>query len=104
MGKHRHFRHGRHHKTDHDRRRESDRKWFKMHPESIATACEDCGKVEKLQFHHERYDIPRCGKWLCEECHMKRHGTKPNLEKRQAKAERNKYKQFSKKNEETQSI
>jgi hypothetical protein len=88
----------RHHKTPHDRRRENDRKYFKQHPEERATACEKCGKVCKLQFHHERYDVPRVGKWLCEDCHMAEHGTKPNLHRRAAKlARRNKYGQFSKK-------
>ncbi len=100
----RHHGHGRHHRNAHDRRRENDRKYFKKHPEEVPTACQDCGKVEKLQFHHERYDIPRCGRWLCEECHMKVHGTKPNLERRQAKAEKNKYKQFSKENRERPSV
>ena len=99
MGHGRHYRRSKSHKTQHDRRRSNDRNWFKKHPECIATACQDCGKVEKLQFHHERYDVPRCGRWLCEECHMKVHGMKPNLERRRIKAEKNKYKQFSKLND-----
>jgi hypothetical protein len=87
-------------KSQHARRRENDRKWFKQHPEQVPTTCQDCGRSDvKLQFYHERYDIPRVGRFLCEECHMKVHGTKPNPEKRAAKAARkNKYAQFSKQN------
>jgi hypothetical protein len=83
-------------KKPHDRRRESDRRWFKKHPECIPTCCQVCNKTGvKLQFHHERYDIPRVGKFICEECHMNIHGVKPNLEKRRMK-EKNKYWMFSK--------
>jgi len=86
-------------KSQHARRRENDRKWFKSHPEEVPSICKDCGRSDvKLQFHHERYDVPRIGRFICNECHMKAHGTKPNLEKRAAKAARNKYAQFSKQN------
>jgi len=85
----------RHKKTEHDRRRENDRKWFKKHPQEVPTACQKCGKSGvPLQFHHERYDVPRVGQFLCEECHMAIHGIKPNWEKRRSK---NKYVEFSKK-------
>lgn len=101
-------------KSQHARRRENDRKYFKLHPEEKINTCEKCGKEDsvwysgvlcKLQFHHERYDVPRVGKWLCDECHMTEHGTKPNLEKRAAKAARkNKYAQFSKSTGEQQPL
>jgi len=97
MLKKRRRRHGRKRKrrvSDHERRRRADRKWFKRHPEYKPDHCQDCGKKGvPLQFHHERYDIPRCGRFVCAECHMKIHGIKPNPNKRK----KNKYDKFSKK-------
>lgn len=85
-------------RSAHDNRRRADRKWFQRHPEMIPTKCADCNKQVPLQFHHERYDVPRTGRFLCEFCHMKQHGTKPNWEKRMAKEKRkNKYWMYSKK-------
>lgn len=96
-GRVRHHRlHKKRNKSDHDKRRRSDRKWFRKHPELRPTFCSDCGRDGVLlQFHHMRYDIPRCGRFICEECHMKQHNVQPNQMKREAK--RNKYWQFSKK-------
>lgn len=91
MSKARHRRKRKRKKTAHDRRRENDRKYFKKHPELKPNYCQDCGKINvPLQFHHERYDIPRCGRFLCEECHMKIHGIKPNWQKRKMR-KNNKY-------------
>ncbi len=38
-------------------------------------ACELCGKVAKLDGHHDDYDKPGTVLWLCRSCHMKRHHT-----------------------------
>lgn len=36
-------------------------------------ACEDCGETVKLTAHHDNYFKPLEVRWLCYECHGKRH-------------------------------
>jgi hypothetical protein len=66
--------HKRNHKK-HANRRENDRRWFKRHPEAIPDACQVCGKDDTiLEFHHDSYDEPRIGRFVCKWCHDKIHG------------------------------
>lgn len=58
----------------HARRRENDRRWFKRHPEAIPKECQVCGKVRELAFHHDNYDKPRIGRFVCRSCHDEIHG------------------------------
>lgn len=78
-------------KTAHRRRREADRRWFRKKLGTKPKQCADCQREGvPLQFHHVRYDIPRTGRYICNECHMKVHGFKPNNNKRKMR-ENNKY-------------
>lgn len=35
--------------------------------------CENCGKTEKIDAHHEDYSKPLDVAWLCHRCHLRRH-------------------------------
>jgi hypothetical protein len=36
-------------------------------------ACEQCGKIWKIQAHHENYEKPMDVNWLCSVCHGEKH-------------------------------
>ena len=38
------------------------------------SACERCGRAERIQAHHEDYSKPLDVLWLCEPCHKFHHG------------------------------
>jgi len=39
----------------------------------VPDACSECGKVGKVEAHHEDYDKPFDVIWLCKQCHENRH-------------------------------
>lgn len=46
-----------------------------------ATVCENCGRPEKLDAHHDDYAEPMDVRWLCRWCHKawhRKHGEAPN--------------------------
>lgn len=38
--------------------------------------CENCGKIGKVQGHHEDYNLPLEVVWLCQDCHIEIHKIK----------------------------
>ena len=38
------------------------------------TVCEDCGRRERLDAHHDDYMLPLVVRWVCRRCHFARHG------------------------------
>jgi len=58
---------------NHQNRRVADNRYFHKHQELKGKHCDWCECQSNLTFHHTRYDKPRVGVWLCQECHRAYH-------------------------------
>lgn len=47
----------------------------KRNPAFKPDCCQDCGRDQSVQAHHEDYHKPLDVLWLCQPCHLRRHHT-----------------------------